>query len=75
MDESFDPDETRDFELTDTFVFDLRKISAQIRQEAEERRAASPDRLMDETESGVYAVAKTNWAQRLLGWFTKTRDK
>ncbi len=72
MDKSFDMDETHDIELTDSFVFDLREIAAQIRQEAEERTAESPDPLRDTTESRTYPAVKISWMQRLLGWFGRS---
>lgn len=73
MNENFDLDETLDIDLADSFVFDLKKISAQIQREAEERRTNRADPVNDETESTVYPVAKTSWTAQLLNCFRKDR--
>ena len=71
MNESFDVDETLDVELTDSFVFDIRKISDQIRREAEERTTTRPDPLRDATRFRDCPIAKTTWTQRVLAWFRR----
>ena len=51
---------------TGSFTFDLREIISEVRREAEERKADSPDTL-GETASAV----KATWTQRISNWFRR----